>query len=287
MSSSRDTATRLLRLCNLPYRTSHEHTGHIRLPSLGPITLSSLSFTYPSRPTHPILSSLSLTLPPGSTTAITGSSGCGKSTLASLLLGLYPPTRDGTISISNLPFSSLHLPTLRSLIVLVPQSPHHLLPTTVAQNIAYALPPSSPLASFANIRSAATLAGIHTFISQLPAGYDTLLGAGGTQLSGGQAQRLALARALARRPRLLILDEPASGLDAESARGVRDLVRGLGGRGKENGGVGVGVLVITHEREMMMATDRVVVLGEGGRVVEEGRFGELWRRGEELRRLVG
>lgn len=277
INSSRDTATRLLRLAHLPFNTSHEATGHTRLSYPGPITFTNTSFTYPTRRTTPALSSLTLTLSPTKTTALIGSSGSGKSTLAHLLLALHPPTT-GTITLNHIPLSTLHVPTLRSLIALVPQHPT-LFPNTIASNITYGLPFSSPLASLPSIRAAASAARIDDFILSLPQGYNTRVGAGGTGLSGGQTQRIAIARALVREPRFLILDEVTSGLDGEKAGGIRELVRGLRGKG-------VGVLVVTHERMMMEVCEEVVVL-RGGRMVERGGLEELVGRGGELRRLLG
>ncbi|CAD6573021.1 MAG: hypothetical protein ASARMPRED_005833 [Alectoria sarmentosa] len=277
INSSRDTATRLLRLAFLPYKSSHEDTGHIRLSHPGPITFKKISFAYPTRPTFHVLSSLNLTIEPGTITALVGSSGCGKSTIASLLLALHPPD-SGTLTINNMPISHLHIPTLRSLIAIVPQQPA-LFATTVAANIAYGLPESSPLTSMTSVRSAATAAGIDDFILSLPQGYNTLIGDGGTILSGGQMQRIAIARAIVCKPRLLILDEATSGLDGETAREVRDTVRRLEKRG-------VGVLVITHDKAMMEGCREVVVMKDGG-VAERGGFWELVARGGELTRLMG
>jgi len=278
MGSSQDTATRLLRLANLPYNRSHEHAGTVRLPRLGPIAFNNVSFAYPSRPHPSILSSFSLTFDPTSSTALVGSSGCGKSTIASLLLGLYAPT-SGSITIASFPTTALHISTLRSLISVVPQTPT-LFAATVAENIAYALPEKSPLATIGSVRAAAVAAGIDEFIMSLPQGYNTPIGEGGSGLSGGQAQRLAIARAVVRRPELLVLDEATSALDGESARGIYTLVQGLAD-------VGIGCLIVTHDTEMMRACAQCVVLGEG-RVLESGPFDELVsRKGGELRRLVG
>ena len=252
ISSSRDTATRLLRLANLPYQKSHEHGGTVRLSRIHQIQLDRVSFAYPTRPHPRILSSLSISLNPSMSTALVGSSGSGKSTIASLLLGLYPPD-SGKILFSGYPLGELHLPTLRSFISVVPQNPA-LFSATVAQNIVYGLPEASPFRSTGSIRAAARTAGIDAFIMSLPEGYETLIGEGGTGLSGGQAQRIAIARAIVRRPELLILDEATSALDGESARGIHNLVRRLVQSG-------VGCLVITHDKQMMKICDECICFG--------------------------
>ncbi|MCJ1390627.1 hypothetical protein MMC18_003488 [Xylographa bjoerkii] len=278
INSSRSTATRLLRLVSLP-TISHEHSGFIHLTSPpGPLCFNALSFAYPRRPLTPVLSSLTLTLPLHRSTALAGPSGSGKSTLAALLLRLYPSQLD-TLITGTTDISTLHLPSWRALCALVPQSPT-LFPISIASNIAYGLPASSPLASLASVQRAATRAGIHTFIASLPLGYDTPVGDGGIGLSGGQIQRLGIARALVRKPQLLVMDEPTSALDAEAAEGIRRLVGELVREGCT-------VLVVTHSWEMMRACGSVVVLEKGG-VVERGMYGELvGRKGGRLRALVG
>jgi len=279
INSSRDTATRLLRLASLPLHTSHEATGTERLTHLpGPLTFHSLTFTYPLRSTYPVLNSLSLTLPLHTSTALVGPSGSGKSTIAALLLRLYPASPAETLTIGSIPLADLHTPTYRTFLGYVPQSPT-LFPATIAQNITYGLPATSPHASAASVAAAAHAAGIHSFVASLPLGYGTPVGDGGVGLSGGQVQRLGIARALVRKPQLLIMDEPTSGLDSESAEGIR---RVLGVLVRE----GVTVVCVTHSEEMMRACERVVVMGEG-RVVEVGAWGELMRGGGALRKLMG
>ena len=179
---------------------------------------------------------------------------------------------------SSCRIDTLHLPTLRSLIAIVPQTPI-LFSATIAQNISYGLPETSPLASLLSVRAAAVSAGIDEFVMSLPNGYATLIGEGGTGLSGGQAQRLAIARAVVRKPKILVLDEATSGLDPESANQIQGMIGKLE---KE----GVGVLVVTHDRKMMQGCKEVVVLGDG-KVLEQGGFEQLLRRkGGHLRKLL-
>jgi ATP-binding cassette subfamily B (MDR/TAP) protein 1 len=230
INNSRDAGSRLLRLARLP-TSSHELTGTIQIQSAGDISLNKVNFRYPTRNDVQVLHDVSFTIPQGSCTAIVGSSGSGKSTIASLLLKLYqtdgasPGFSEpaGRMSVSNHDIKTLHTTTLRSHMALVSQTPV-LFPGTIAENIAYGLSPSLPAASMDSIRAAADAAGISDFIDSLPQGYNTLIGEGGTGLSGGQAQRLSIARALVRNPDILILDEATSALDVASANIIRDTI---------------------------------------------------------------
>ena len=237
---SRQAATRLLRLARLP-ETSHEDQGTLKLPSAGAISFTNVSFTYPTRPAPQGLRRVSLSVPRGSCPAIVGPSGRGKSTIAALILNLYPTTqtlntflasegRDLTISGQNM--RTLHTPSLRARMAIVTQTPI-LFPGTIAQNIAYALSPSAPESGMASVRAAAHAAGVAEFIDTLPNGYHTLVGEGGTALSGGQAQRIAIARALVREPDILILDEATSALDAIAAGTIRETIVRLVAAGEE------------------------------------------------------
>ena len=295
MSSSRDTASRLLHLSNLP-QDSHEQEGNILVPSIGDIQFTDLAFSYPSRPNQTILRHINLQIKAGTSTAIVGSSGSGKSTIASLLLNLYttPQTNNPTaaIAFSGRDLKHIHTPTLRTLITVVSQNPT-LFSATIAENITYGLSVTSPQASVSAMRAAATAAGIDDFITSLPSGYSTLIGDGGMGLSGGQAQRLAIARALIRNPDVLILDEATSALDPESAALIRATVRSLlsspgrlvAGRKKTKKEKKMTVIIITHSREMMEIADKIVVLDQG-RIVEEGGFEELLEKDGELVRLL-
>ncbi|XP_014557496.1 hypothetical protein COCVIDRAFT_96814 [Bipolaris victoriae FI3] len=274
---SRDASTRLLRLARLP-TDSHEAAGNLPIQSITDISFKNVNFTYPSRKDTRIIHNLTFSIPHGTCTAIVGSSGSGKSTIGSLLLKLYQPDTDNTTPKNGLWFSSqnistLSTPSLRSRIALVPQSPV-LFPGTIAQNITYGLSPSAAETSPASIRAAAHAAGLSDFIDSLANGYNTLVGTGGTTLSGGQTQRLAIARALVRNPDVLILDEATSALDVSSMNVIRETVVRLVGRKRRKC---MTVVVITHAREMMAVADHVVVM-EQGRVVEQGSFQELKRK---------
>ena len=280
ISSSIDTASRLLRLATLPLHRSHEHTGTLKSHSITPIVFSSLTFAYPSRRDAPALKDLNLTIQLGICTAIVGASGSGKSTIASLLLGLYPPGNNGTLTLAGTDIRALDLRALRAMIAVVPQTPL-LFAASVRENIAYGMMACNQ----DEVERAAGRAGIHDFIVSLPRGYETGIGDGGLGLSGGQAQRVVIARALVRGPKVLVLDEATSALDGDSAGTVRGSLRGLveeGRGGGAQGGGGLTVVIITHSRNMMQMADRVVVM-EGGRKVEEGGFRELeGKRGGRL-----
>lgn len=283
ISSSRDTASRLLRLANLPEGASHEHSGTARIQNVGSINFINLDFTYPSRPENPVLRNFNLNIPANICTAIVGQSGSGKSTIASLLLGFYPPkpskSARPSVTLGGRDIRQLHIPSLRSLIAVVPQQPT-LFAASIQANLSYGLDPSSPLSSMMNLRAATRAAGIDEYIDSLPQGYSTLVGDGGMGLSGGQAQRLVIARALVRRPKILILDEATSALDAESAEIVKQSVKKL-----VKNGQGITVIIITHAFEMMQLAENVVVL-EHGRVVEEGRYHTLAEHAGALRTML-
>ncbi|KAL1304124.1 hypothetical protein AAFC00_000553 [Neodothiora populina] len=286
MSSSREMASRILRLSQLP-RDSHEHSGNTRITTTGDIVFTDLSFAYPSQPDQRVLKNVSLVIPSGKCTAVVGSSGSGKSTVAALLVGLYATSRDAhrqaqgvpDLMVSGRDIKHIHTPTLRSLIAVVAQSPV-IFAATVADNIAYGLSKDSPFRSIAAIRIAAASAGIDDFISTLPEAYSTRIGEGGVGLSGGQAQRIAIARAIVRRPAVLILDEATSALDVENAALVRRTIQSLA---TQHGGMTI--IIITHSTDMMAIADNIIVL-EQGQVVEQGNFSQLLAQGGGLSHLV-
>lgn len=285
LSSIRLSANRLLSLANLPKEDCHEHTGDLCISNPSSISFTNANFSYPSRAGILAIRDLTFTIPANSCSTIVGHSGSGKSTIVSLLMRLYalPPSKDGVpcVSIGGLDICQLETHRLRSLIAVVPQQPT-LFPDTIAANIAYGLDPSSPLNTEENIRAAASAVGIDSFIMSLPEGYSTIVGDGGLGMSGGQTQLLTIVRALVRQPRVLVLDEVTSSLDAASAGVVRRTVRNLVVERKE-----LTIIIISHSRDMMDIADNVVVLDQGT-VVEEGPYHALMQRQEgKLRTLLG
>jgi ATP-binding cassette subfamily B protein len=198
-----------------------------------------------------VLSGVSFTIPAGTFCAILGPSGVGKSTVADLLVRLLDPDT-GTVSLDGHDLLDLHIKNLRDHIVLVDQAPY-LFNATIAENVAYA----RPSASRAEIEAAGTAAGLDELIRRLPEGYETKTGERGLALSAGERQRIAIARALLRRPRVLVLDEPTSALDADTekliARNLRQHLRGCT------------VIVITHRPALAEIADQVINL-RGGKV---------------------
>ncbi|KAK8072989.1 hypothetical protein PG996_006337 [Apiospora saccharicola] len=324
-------------------RSSSLGNKHITSPF--PIRMEGLCFTYPSSPgigdSNPTpepnlattLTNISLEIRPRTITAIVGPSGCGKTTLARLLLCLYEP--DAVHPARNLyrhplsfaglaPHSMINLDTLRreQLLSYVPQGPVLFSGLTLRENILYGVPEASPLRNNSNaLQRACVDAGIHDFIASLPHGYDTRIAGGiggGVELSGGQTQRVCLARALIRIPALLVLDEPTSALDEQSAADIRrTLVRYAKSSNNRDsattlqggfapiyrdqrdqvdeygtpplllpGSLAVGeggaretaVVVVTHCHRMMRIADQIIVLGSEGRIVEKGTYAELMDR---------
>ncbi|KAI1748872.1 P-loop containing nucleoside triphosphate hydrolase protein [Xylaria castorea] len=306
ISAAQATASRLLYYAYLPLDSSHETRGTKTLARPLPIRFEGFSFAYPSKRNYPVLRNLTASFDAGVSTAIVGPSGCGKSTIVSIILGLHAPSISSTsiprgssdhpLMFSSVPFQQVDISKLREQIGYVPQTPF-LFPASIAGNIAYGLPEDSPLRAPANIEQAAREAGIHDFIHSLPDGYDTIVGDGGQALSGGQAQRVCIARALARRPKILVLDEPTSALDAESAEGIRQTIqRLLDPERHSNGDNSVStrkyhkrerlcVIMVTHSQDMMRIADRIIMI-DLGRVVESGSYGELCEKKGKFAELI-
>jgi subfamily B ATP-binding cassette protein MsbA len=230
-------------------------------PVRGEVRFAGVSFSYD--PATPVLHDIDLTACAGEMIALVGPSGVGKTTLVNLIPRFYNLTA-GSITIDDIDICGLHLGSLRSQIALVPQETF-LFGGSVRENIAY----GRLEATEAAIVAAAQAANAHNFILNLSDGYATIVGERGVKLSAGQRQRIAIARALLKDPRILILDEATSALDTESERLVQiALERLMQGRTS---------FVIAHRLSTVQRADRIVVL-QGGRIVETGRHAELLAR---------
>ena len=236
-----------------------DRPGAIRATGLrGEIVVRSCSFGYADGPD--VLRDVSFSIAPGQRVALVGGSGAGKSTLTNLLLRLYEP-RSGSITIDGVDVRDYQRESLRSEIGIVLQDAL-LLGTTIRENIAY----GRPEATQEEIEEAARQAHAHEFIRALPQGYGTVIGERGVTLSGGQRQRISLARAIIKRPSILVLDEPTAAVDAESERLIRQAIDRLQG--------GKTMIVIAHRLSFIRGSDLILFL-EHGRIREQGTHEEL------------
>lgn len=255
----------------------------------GRIEFKNVSFSYSGRSSEQVLHHMNIIIEPNSSLALCGQSGHGKSTIASLVERFYDVT-EGAVLFDDVDVRKLNVQWLRSQIGYVSQMPS-LFGISVRENIALGagfeeyIDPSSGKRSLqkaevcdADIIAAAKLANAHRFIERLPQGYDTILGSGNSQLSGGQKQRICIARAVVRKPRLLILDEATSSLDVQSEYLVQKALE----RAQE----GRSVIVIAHKLSTIKNCDTIAVI-QNGRIVERGSHEELIRRDQgAYRKLV-
>ena len=235
--------------------------GELRV-SPGAVRFERVSFAYDAE--RPILHDLSFDIPAGKTVAVVGPSGAGKSTLARLLYRFYDVS-DGCISIDGQDIRQVTQASLRRAIGIVPQDTV-LFNDTVEYNIAY----GRPGASRAEVEAVARAAHIHDFIAATPKGYDTMVGERGLKLSGGEKQRVAIARTLLKNPPILIFDEATSALDSANERAIQAELRAVS-QGKT-------ALVIAHRLSTVVDAHEIVVL-EAGRIAERGPHAELLARG--------
>lgn len=220
---------------------------------------------------RPVLDGFSLTIEPGETVAVVGASGSGKSTVSMLLPRFYDVTH-GAVLVGGHDVRELTLDSLRAAIGLVPED-SFLFSDTIRANIAYGLPDATD----EQIERAARAAQAHRFIAELPKGYETEVGEHGLTLSGGQRQRVALARAILTDPRLLLLDDATSAVDARVEHEIHEALRGVM--------AGRTTLLIAHRRSTLNLADRIAVL-ENGRLADIGTHEELERRSALYRRLL-
>jgi ABC-type multidrug transport system fused ATPase/permease subunit len=232
-------------------------------PGDGRVEFRDVSFAYDGG--EPVLIHVSLDVPAGRTVALVGATGSGKSTLVALVPRLYDPV-EGEVVVDGVDVRDVDMHALRREIALVSDDPF-LFSATVRENIAYARPD----ASFEEIEQAARRAGAHDFILELPNGYDTRVGERGYSLSGGQRQRLSIARALIMNPRILILDDATSSVDATTEARIKQALRELMSDRT--------TFVIAHRLSTIALADEIVVLEEG-RVAAHGTHDELLETSE-------
>jgi subfamily B ATP-binding cassette protein HlyB/CyaB len=236
-------------------------SSRVILPDLqGDIRLENIYFRYGGDESAYVLENISLDIKPGELVAVVGRSGSGKTTLAKLLVGFYPPT-DGKIIVDGYDMSVIDKEYYRAQVGYVMQS-NLLFSGTIAENIASG--DESP--DRRRIEEVAKMADAHAFISKLPLGYEQVVGERGVGLSGGQVQRLCIARALYHDPRLLVFDEATSALDTQSESNIiasmQDILKGRT------------ALIIAHRLSTIMRADKILVLYEGS-IVEQGKHEEL------------
>jgi ATP-binding cassette subfamily B protein len=228
----------------------------------GHVRAEDVTFTYPGSEAAAV-AGITLDAPPGSTLALVGETGSGKSTLAALIARLHDPDA-GRITIDGVDLRDMRLADIARIVGVVSQETY-LLHTTVRENLRYARPDATDT----EIEAAALAAQIHDLIAGLPSGYDTVVGSRGHRFSGGEKQRIAIARTLLRDPRVLVLDEATSALDTETERAVQRALDELS-RGRTT-------ITIAHRLSTVRGADRIVVI-DHGRVVEAGTHDSLVAR---------
>jgi ATP-binding cassette, subfamily B, bacterial len=227
--------------------------GHVRYEAV----------TFGYEPGRPVLKDVSLEARPGEVVAIVGPTGAGKTTLVNLLIRFFDPS-SGRVLIDGHDLRALRIRSLRQQVAMVLQEPF-IFPLSAADNIAY----GRPDASRAEIEAAAVAANAEGFVRRLPGGFDAVVGERGATLSGGEKQRLSIARALLKDAPILILDEPTSAVDARTEGLLLEALHRLM-RGRTT-------FVIAHRLSTIRTADRILVL-DGGEIVEQGRHAELMRR---------
>ena len=240
------------------FRQHRQESGTINVPAVTSVSARSVSYSYDSG--DPVLRAISLEIERGEVVGLVGPSGAGKSTLAQVLVGLRVPT-DGEVLVDGVPMGHLEPAARARTISYVPQDPR-MIEASIAENIRFLRSDIDD----ETLRSAARAAYIDDEIMALPEGYATVMGARGIGLSGGQVQRIALARALAGSPQMLVLDEPTSALDAVSERGLQQTIAGLSGS--------MTMVIVAHRLSTLDSCTRIVVI-EDGTISADGTSAEL------------
>lgn len=242
----------------------------------GAVKFENVAFRYDAD--RPILNNISFEMKPGQTVAVVGPTGAGKSTLSRILFRFYN-IEGGTVSVDGRSLSDITQDSLRKSIGIVPQDTV-LFNDTIGYNIAYA----KPGASQDEIEAAAAAAQIHDFIAGLPKGYETMVGERGLKLSGGEKQRVAIARTLLKNPAILILDEATSALDSVTERDIQTAL--------DNAAKNRTTLVIAHRLSTIVGADKIIVM-DNGEIAEQGTheallrkdglYAQLWAQQEKVR----
>ncbi len=235
----------------------------------GKIALENLTFAYPGN--KPVLENINVVIPKGKMVAFVGPSGSGKSTLVDSIMGFNEPLA-GKITLDDVPLYDFDIISYRQRIGYVPQD-SILFNMSIGNNLLWA----NKFATADEIKDACRLANAVEFIEELPNKYDTLVGDRGVRLSGGQVQRLALARAMLRKPEILILDEATSSLDTHSERLIQKAIENISKK--------TTVIAIAHRLSTITSADYIYVLQKGC-ILEEGTYSDLMKRKGEFSRML-
>lgn len=240
----------------------------------GEITLQDVEMYYPARPSRLVLKGITLNVPPATVVALVGSSGGGKSSIISLVQNLYEQS-SGKVLLDNVEVHEYSPRYLSQHVSIVQQEPT-LFARSIKQNIMYGLEGTALEPSQEEIERVAKLSNCHDFISKMPMKYETEIGERGVQLSGGQKQRIAIARALIRNPKVLLLDEFSSALDADSEHIVQSAINDMIDAARSSEGTGMSVMIVAHRLSTIRNADTIFVIKDG-RIVERGNHDELIR----------